>query len=252
MSTRRNLLTTAAASLGLPGAVITSSEYARPLGILPDLRPDAELIAMAERFIVDEQAIRDWPCSADGNLPPEFNNAVMAQGVLASQMGALRATTAEGVAARARCLAAHNLELDFAMDDPDTVTGRLVHYLMRDAAALSVGAPSKARTVPDAELLEACAAFDALERAYLATGFGYKPYSAEAEAAEIERDRISAAQKPLVARMWEMQAITLEGQVARARSYALWDAELMKPQDDIEGLFKQAIVRDLLAGRGVA
>ena len=88
-------------------------------------------------------------------------------------MGALRATTAEGVVAKAQCLAAHNLELDFAMDDPDTATGRLVHYLMRDAAALAGETPSKVRTVPDADLLEVCAAFDALERVYLATGFGY-------------------------------------------------------------------------------
>ena len=30
------------------------------------------------------------------------------------------------------------------------------------------------------------------------------------------------------------RAVTREGQAARARSYALWDAEMMKPQHDIE------------------
>ena len=39
--------------------------------------------------------------------------------------------------------------------------------------------------------------------------------------------------------------------MARARSLALWDAEMMKPKDDIIGQFTQAIVRDLLAGRRV-
>ena len=129
---RRHLLTGAAASVMLPGAAMSDVRTS-------DIGADAELIAMAERFIADEQAIRDWPCGADGNLPEEFYDAVVAQDALSSQMGALRATTVEGVAARARCLAAHNLEYDFAMDDADTATGRLVHYLMRDAAALSAG-----------------------------------------------------------------------------------------------------------------
>jgi hypothetical protein len=45
-----------------------------------------------------------------------------------------------------------------------------------------------------------------------------------------------------------LQAVTKEGQAARARGYALWDAELMKPQDNIMGLFTQVIVRDLPGG----
>jgi hypothetical protein len=49
-------------------------------------------------------------------------------------------------------------------------------------------------------------------------------------------------------RIVDLHAIAPEGQAARARSYALWDAELMKPQDDIEGLCTQAIVRNLVAG----
>jgi hypothetical protein len=65
-------------------------------------------------------------------------------------------------------------------------------------------------------------------------------------------ERIANAQEPLVDRICDLHAVTLEGQAARARSYALWDAELMKPQDHIEGLFTQAIVRDLLAGSAEA
>jgi hypothetical protein len=62
------------------------------------------------------------------------------------------------------------------------------------------------------------------------------------------RERIPNAQEPLVDRIVDLHAIAPEGQAARARSYALWDAELMKPQDDIEGLCTQAIVRNLVAG----
>ena len=244
---RRSLFSAAVASVMLPGAVVASNVRG------PDIHPDAALIAMAERFIVDEQAIRDWPSGADGNLPEEFYDAVVAQDALSSQMGVLRATTVEGVAARARCLAAHNLEYDFAMDDADTATGRLVHYLMRDAAALSAGPLSAGRTMPDADLLKTCAAFDALEREYLATGFGHEIGSLAEAVAETEQERISEAQRVLVARMCDLQAVTREGMAARAHSLALWDAELMKDgPGDIGECLTAAIVRDLLAGRPVA
>ena len=64
--------------------------------------------------------------------------------------------------------------------------------------------------------------------------------------------RLSDAQEPLVNRICDLRAVTREGQVTRASSLALWDAEMMKPKDDIIGQFTQAIVRDLLAGRAVA
>ena len=242
--TRRGLLG------GVAALAAASSAAGATIVRTPDIGRDAELIALAERFIANERAIRDWPCGMDGNLlEPNFSRAVMAQDALTSQMGALRATTAEGIAARARCLAAHNLELDFAMDDSDTVTGRLVHHLMRDAAAMGGRCP-KPGHLPDAELLEACAAFDTLERTYLATFRGYEFDSPEERASEAERARIAEIQYPIVDRICDLRAVTLEGQAARARSYALWDAEMMKPQDDIEGLFTQAIVRDLIGETG--
>ena len=105
---------------------------------------------------------------------------------------------------------------------------------------------------PDAELLEACAAFDALERAYIAAGGDYAPGSPEEDKSEAERARLSDAQEPLVDRICDLHAMTREGQVARARSLALWDPELMKPQNDTGGWLTQAIVRDLLAGSAVA
>ena len=101
---------------------------------------------------------------------------------------------------------------------------------------------------PDADLLNACATFDMLERAYLANGFAHDPLTLKGVAIEAEQDRIQREQHPLVDSMCEMRAVTMEGQAARARSLALWDAELMKPQGDITGQFTQAIVRDLLAG----
>ncbi len=215
--------------------------------------PDAALIALAERFIQHERAIQDWPCDALLGTPEdavqEANQSRMCdvQHAMAIQLGTLRATTAEGIAARARCLAVHNADGAFSMEDPNTTTGRLLRWLMRDTGLLGGVATEPLPRSPDAELLETCSAFDALERAYIAAGGDYAPGSLEEDMAEAERARLSDAQDPLVDRICDLRAVTNEGQVARARSLALWDAELMKPQKDVGGWFVQAIVRDLLA-----
>jgi hypothetical protein len=66
-------------------------------------------------------------------------------------------------------LALHGGDFGYSFDYPDTMVGRLLVYLMRDSAALS-GSPASTVASPDADLMEACAAFDALERAYIAAG----------------------------------------------------------------------------------
>ncbi|MGI4793264.1 MAG: hypothetical protein ACRYG8_04100 [Janthinobacterium lividum] len=101
--------------------------------------------------------------------------------------------------------------------------------------------------IPDTELLAACAAFDALEAAYRATDFRAEPHTPEATAAEIEQDRITAAQRPLVARMTELRAITHEGRVARARSLIGWWPEVMADGEGTTGeCLTYATLRDLV------
>ncbi len=246
--TRRSLLAGAAGLAAAPAAVSAKGM------VTMTIRPaDAELIALAARFIQHERAIQAMPCDALPNtLEADVQDAEQRQWLdvqrsLTLQLGTLRATTAEGIAARARCLAVHNAEGAFSMDDPDTTTGRLLRYLMRDAGALGGLVPAPAVS-PDAELLEACAAFDDLERAYIAQSGAWPCDSPEADAAEAERDRLAAALEPFVDRMCELQAVTREGQAARARSLALWDAELMKPgKVYTNDRLTTAIVRDLLA-----
>ncbi|MGI4941842.1 MAG: hypothetical protein ACRYHQ_14990 [Janthinobacterium lividum] len=100
---------------------------------------------------------------------------------------------------------------------------------------------------PDAELLAACAAFDALEGAYRATNFRAEPYTPEATAAEAEQDRITAAQRPLVARMTELRAVTHEGRVARARSLIGWWPDVMADGEGTTGeCLTYATLRDLV------
>ena len=57
-------------------------------------------------------------------------------GRLVERMGRVRAVTAEGIQARALALHHSNPCQGFSFDDPETETGRLLVYLLRDAAAL--------------------------------------------------------------------------------------------------------------------
>ncbi len=100
----------------------------------------------------------------------------------------------------------------------------------------------------DSELIAACAGFDALERAYVATYATDIPESTpEWTAAEAERDRLLAAEKPFLARMTELRAITLEGQTARARSLILWAPDLVGDgTGDTIGCLTHAVLRDLI------
>jgi hypothetical protein len=221
--------------------------------------PDANLLALVERFIAHEQIIRAMPCDAVPGTPAASQEEAEQRQIfgfkhaLIMQLGDLRATTADGVAARARCLAIHNADGAFAMDDPNTDTGRLLRYLMRDAGALGNAAPVASVVSLDADLLEACAAFDELERRYLATDFGADSATAYGKAVIEEQGRCFDAQEPLASRMVEHRAMTMEGHRARARSLALWDAELLKDgTGDIGECLTAAIVRDLLAGEAKA
>jgi hypothetical protein len=247
---RRGLFSAAVAGVLLPGA-------ARAEGIsvmeIPPVHPDAELLALAERFIASDLAIQAMDVLPDGNLDmAEVERLANAAHDLAFAMSDIRATTAAGIVARARCLAVHNAEGAFTMDGENTTAGRLAFDLIRDARALD-GIPAGHVTSPDADLLAACAAFDALEREYLATGFGHEIGSPAEAVAEAEQERVSEAQRALVDRMCDLQAVTREGLAARAHSLALWDAELMKDgPGDIGECLTAAIVRDLLAGRPVA
>ncbi len=103
---------------------------------------------------------------------------------------------------------------------------------------------------PDAALLADCAAFDTLEAAYRATDFEAATNSPEAIAAEAEQVRITVAQYPLVERMTEHQAVTLAGQVARARSLVAWKPELVGDgfAADFGECLISAILRDMVGG----
>lgn len=125
--TRRGLLAGAAGLAAAPAAVSAKGMVAMAIPAA-----DAALIALSARFVQHEQAIQAMPCDAEpGTLEADIQDAEQRhwldiQRALALQLGTLRATTAEGLAARAHCLAVHNSDGTFSMDDPDTTTGRLL------------------------------------------------------------------------------------------------------------------------------
>ncbi len=104
-------------------------------------RPDADLLAACAEFNacdLQQRAIHDGP-----NAIEDDESAAVAAAPISSRMDALldcmehlRAASPAGIAARAGSLAQHSGEWAFSFDERSTITGRLLDYLMRDAAAL--------------------------------------------------------------------------------------------------------------------
>ena len=158
MSTRRNLLTAAMASVMLPGAVVAS---VRPSGA----PADAELIAVCAEFDACERQTNiihgtGSECVVDDDearvvSAPFFDR----MSVLLDRMDELRATTPAGNQARAHSLAQHGGHFQYDFGCQTTMVGRLLTYLLRDSAALGGSSSSIVRAVvtSDADLVEKCA-----------------------------------------------------------------------------------------------
>ncbi len=98
--------------------------------------------------------------------------------------------------------------------------------ILSAAALLALATPARASDPSaDLELIELCADFDRLEQ------------------------QLRALQDPLVERISKLRAVTVAGHVARARSLALWNGDLLNDAAGNTGaVLTAALVRDLLAG----
>ncbi|MGI4939282.1 MAG: hypothetical protein ACRYHQ_01715 [Janthinobacterium lividum] len=100
---------------------------------------------------------------------------------------------------------------------------------------------------PDAELIELCAAIDALQLRFDALCDG--PEKIDDDDARMDAVApITAEQLPLIDRMCEIRPTTLQGHMARARTYWLWDKD--PPEADspyTNEAMQGAILRDLAA-----
>ncbi len=152
---RRSLLTAGPAVVALVGAGLDAAAAAP--------NPDADLLAVCAEFNacdLRQRAIYDGPNAIEGDEEGALATAPIfaKMHTLLDRMEHLRAASAAGIAARAGSLAQHSGGWVFSFDARGTITGRLLDYLMRDAAALGkAGAPLLIN--PDAELIALCAIF---------------------------------------------------------------------------------------------
>ena len=138
-------------------------------------------------------------------------------------MQRLRATTAAGVLARAQVLAQHAGDFSFSFDYRSTKTGRLLDYLLRDAAALAgeqgEALPYVPPQSPDAKVIALCGEHDVLERQYQSV-LAVRTVEQELEV-EAEADAIQVALGPIVERIAADPPTTAEGWRAVAGSLVL-------------------------------
>ncbi len=137
--TRRILF--AGASAVILGAGITAGAAASVADLVPT-DPDAELIRVCGEIVAVERA---WNAIYDGPSAIVDDTAAKAasagfdarMGVLLDEMESIHAVSAAGVLARAKALAVHNGDFASSFDWPESITGRLLACLMRDALALA-------------------------------------------------------------------------------------------------------------------
>ena len=217
---------------------------------IPDEPDDAELIAVATAAQDGFQAL--LASATNLSILSDDDHDALYDRTYAFSDGliAMRATTPEGFAAKAMVL---RLVMQFQIPSKpgETVEECGDHHdlLAWSLSSDLVAGGAKLADNPDAELITACAAFDALERAYVTTYATDIPEgTSEWAAAEAERDRLLAAEKPFLDRMTELRAVTLEGQAARARSLVLWAPDLVSEgtTGDTIGLLTHAVLRDLI------
>ncbi|MGI4943469.1 MAG: hypothetical protein ACRYHQ_23370, partial [Janthinobacterium lividum] len=217
--------------------------------IEPITDPDADLRRACGVFRLVELEVarvddRDGGVSDDDAeaVSEAFHDAVV-------MVAGLPARTASGLQAKAAVCRAV-----LAADEPKAMAGRfdgparrhdvLAASLLSDMAGVRPLAPPFAAPDPDAALLTVCAAFDAVERRRNAM-FDDDTLTDEANAAIWEE------QAPLVDRLCELQAVTIEGMRARARSLALYDDAMMERRTVYTNdRLVAAVLRDLIGEAG--
>jgi hypothetical protein len=228
----------------------------------PAAQPDAELIQVCAEFVSLELQTREIYASpldddaADAAVQPGHLRKM----AILDRMADIRATTADGIQARAHALAEHNRDMAYSLDHDETMAGRLVGYLLRDAAALGGSHPFvpmvstnclETSWHPDAAVLAALSEFDAVERHINSHYSG----GANEIVDDHERDAVLApiwdTNRAPLERACRLQAVTLAGLQARAKTIVGENLDLDPAVDALEGYTSDrliaALLRDLLA-----
>jgi len=229
---RRNLLSAGPALIGLAGAGLDAAAAAP--------NPDADLLAVCAEFNacdLRQRAIYDGPNAIedDGKAGQAAAPIFARMHTLLDHMAHLRAVSAAGIAARAGSLAQHSGGMEFSFDAQGTITGRLLDYLLRDAAALrGIGAVPSVSA--DAALTAHCAAF-------------HRQHAEAYDEANLDWEAASDAKHISFVAIGNLTATTDAGHRAKAAVAVVMLAENHEPDGSIadpEAMFALNLLRDWL------
>jgi len=229
--TRRSLLSAGPAAVALVGAA--GHAVAAP-------NPDADLLAVCAEFNacdLRQRAIYDGPDAVedDGKAALAATPIFARMDALLDHMEHLRAASAAGIAARAGSLAQHSGGMESSFDAQGTITGRLLDYLMRDAAALGkAGAGPSVH--PDAELIALCATF-------------HRQHAEAYDEANLDWEAASDAKRSTFVEIGNLTATVNAGHRAKAAVAVVMLAENHEPDGNIadpEAMFALNMLRDWL------
>ncbi len=259
-TTRRHLLA------GVGALPLAGLAAAVPVLAAAAAHPDATLIAVCDRVVGNmrqaEEHYAQHP-DIDDEVSWRLIDPIMTEvDDLIRRLPDLSASTAEGVAAKARALGADNPNGEYSWDDSPPLAAAL-SSMLRDAAALPhAGSAGVIPPSPDAVLIAEGERFLDLE-AQRQAEYGKIPDPREAgrevaRAAERAADAImlpmEAEQRAIVGRMHGLRAATLAGHRMRARVLLAYEP-LIKDGGDPEGYQNEQLtwllVRDLVGGESV-
>ncbi len=229
---RRNLLSAGPALMALVGAGLDAAAAAP--------NPDADLLAVCAEFNacdLRQRAIYDGPDAVedDGKAGQAAAPIFARMDALLNRMEHLRAASPVGIAARAGSLAQHSGGREFSFDAQGTITGWLLDYLLRDAAALGkAGAPPPVN--PDAELIALCATF-------------HRQHAEAYDEANLDWEAASNAKHRTFVEVGKLTPSMEAGHRAKAAVAVAMLAENHEPDGNIadpEALFALNLLRDWL------
>ena len=221
---RRDLLPAAAASLMLPAGAV-KAEGISITGI--SSHPDAALLAACAEYLRIQRDFEAYYDTLSGDMDrDDACGSAMLEPLpgLVDQIVSLHATTADGFTARARCGAFHWLpQARVCQDDPEGAPeDRMKAAGMRDFVAMERGAVISCPVVtqapgrhPDADLLEACAAYQAMEASRpIAIGQAEECGTPECDEHEAAQEAITERADVMVGDLADTPAVRREGMQA--------------------------------------
>lgn len=200
---------------------------------------DIKLLELCAAFL----AVRTSASAVPGE--DDLAHTLQARDSLAGRIRAIPPLSPEGVRTKAQV----GLVL-LGEGHPPELAGDDVGFALTVLRDLATGAPCAGLEItgPDAELLAACAAFDALEHEAMALQVGPGRITDD-EARSRALAVIVARQEPWLERMCAIRVTNPVCWQARARSLALWDRDMLADYE--EGYTDQrllaALLRDMVA-----